>query len=96
MSKLVEKLLLYKVRLIIANELQSPYYKNAANVQEVIDLEMRNLVNMTNKYQTTYHIKNVMIYKNDFIKFNDFINTIHHFPEIPVERLQKQKKIISN
>ena len=88
-NSISEKLLLYKIRKIIVNEIKNPYYRNAANVREVIDLGTELIDSMTNKYQTAHHVRNIYIYKNDYVKFNNFIRTLGHLPEMHEFKYQK-------
>ena len=75
-----EKVMLYKIRQIIINEFNNPYYTNGGNILEIIDLGSERIEASKLKY--VEHINNMVIYKNGFIKFNNFVLTLRFFPEI--------------
>lgn len=76
----------------MAKELTNPYYKNAANIHEVIDLGTKRIDSQTNKYTYTDHVKKMFIYNNGYVKFNNFIRSMGALPEMPRVVIQKSKK----
>ena len=84
-----EKLLLYKIKQILVNEMQNPYYKNASNVCEVIDLGTERIDRFTIKYHTIDYVRNMCIYRNGYVQFNSFIRTINHLPDVSQPKYQK-------
>lgn len=70
------------MREIVVNEGKKSYYKNVANVHDIIYLGTEHLDTLTDKYQTTNHVRNICIYQNGYIKFNNFIRTTGCFSKI--------------
>ena len=93
MGKLLDKLLLYRIQVIMAKELTNPYYKNAGNVREDIDLGTERIDSQTNKYTYTDHVKTMFIYNNGYVQFNDFIRSMSALPEVPRVVNQKVKSV---
>lgn len=85
-ESLKSKYILYVVKEVMLQEMEKPYYENAVNVKEFIDINPHFVVGEggTGGY---HHIENLCIWNNGFYNFNRFNLTT------PAIRYGNQKKI---
>lgn len=85
-EKLQDKHLLYKIKEIMINELRKPYYDNAANILEFIDINTHMVEEEDGRQYK--HIENLCIWQNGFYQFNSFNLTT------PAMRTSKNKNLV--
>jgi len=70
-DSLMSKVVLSKIKQIIIEEMQSGYYKNGANIKEIIDINTH-LMKEFNGGIDYMHVENLVIWQNGFYNFNRF------------------------
>ncbi len=74
-----QKLVMYYIKKIIINELNNSYYDDNKNISKIFDLGSK--CEYLSATDVTYHINNLIYYKNGFIKYNNYIEAAASFPD---------------
>lgn len=70
-SNLTTKVVLYKIKKIMLEEMKKDYYQNITNIKEVIDIDTH-LMEKFNLGIDYMHVENLVIWQNGFYNFNKF------------------------